>query len=42
MSSLASGCDLLEHVKTQLPYALFSGGLTLVAYILVGMFWIGV
>lgn len=42
VSSLASGCDLLEHVKTQLPYALFSGGLTLVAYILVGMFWIGV
>ncbi len=34
VSAIASGCDLLEHVKTQLPYALFGGALTLVAYII--------
>ncbi|TPH17333.1 Na+/H+ antiporter NhaC family protein [Litorilituus lipolyticus] len=32
VSAIASGCDLLEHVKTQLPYALFGGALTLIAY----------
>lgn len=32
VSAIASGCDLLEHVKTQLPYAMFGGALTLVAY----------
>ena len=32
VSAIASGCDLLEHVKTQLPYALFGGALTLMAY----------
>jgi len=36
VSALASGCDLLEHVRTQLPYALFTGALTILAYILVG------
>jgi len=34
VSAIASGCDLLEHVKTQMPYALFGGAVTLVAYIL--------
>ena len=34
ISAIASGCDLLEHVKTQMPYALFGGALTLVAYII--------
>ncbi len=34
VSSIASGCDLLEHVKTQLPYALFAGGITVLLYIL--------
>ncbi|GAB3036371.1 Na+/H+ antiporter NhaC family protein [Bowmanella dokdonensis] len=42
VSSIASGCDLLEHVRTQIPYALFSGALTLVAYLVAGMIWIGV
>ncbi|WP_286263629.1 Na+/H+ antiporter NhaC family protein [Thalassotalea atypica] len=37
VSAVASGCDLLEHVRTQLPYALVGGGLTLVAYILAGI-----
>lgn len=38
VSALASGCDLLEHVRTQLPYALFFGVCTIFAYIFVG--WI--
>ncbi|WP_371374979.1 Na+/H+ antiporter NhaC family protein [Thalassotalea aquiviva] len=37
VSALASGCDLLEHVKTQLPYALFGGGITLIAYTIYGL-----
>ena len=36
VSALASGCDLLEHVRTQLPYALLGGGITLLLYLLVG------
>lgn len=34
VSAIASGCDLLEHVKTQLPYALVAGGITLVLYVI--------
>lgn len=37
VSSLAAGCDHLEHVKTQLPYALFAGGLSIIGFLLVGM-----
>ena len=37
VSSVASGCDLLEHVKTQLPYALFCGVLALTAFLLAGV-----
>ncbi|HCP99011.1 MAG TPA: sodium:proton antiporter, partial [Pseudoalteromonas sp.] len=33
VSAIASGCDLLTHVKTQLPYALFGGALTFIAYL---------
>ena len=40
VSALASGCDLLEHVKTQLPYALFGGGLTVIAYTIYGLLFI--
>lgn len=32
VSSIASGCDLLTHVRTQMPYALTGGALALVAY----------
>jgi len=32
VSAIASGCDLLEHVKTQLPYATFGGVLALIGY----------
>ncbi|MRX28021.1 Na+/H+ antiporter NhaC family protein [Kangiella sp. HZ709] len=37
ISSLAAGCDLLEHVKTQLPYALFAGSITIVFYLIAGV-----
>lgn len=32
VSAIASGCDLLEHVKTQLPYATFGGTIALAGY----------
>lgn len=32
LSSLATGCDLMDHVKTQFPIALVSGGLAVIAY----------
>lgn len=32
VSAIASGCDLLEHVKTQLPYSIFGGIVALIAY----------
>jgi len=38
ISSVASGCSLLDHVRTQLPYAMVGGGLTFVAYIFSGIF----
>ncbi|AOW77824.1 sodium:proton antiporter [Colwellia sp. PAMC 20917] len=37
VASIASGCDHFEHVKTQLPYALFGAVLTIILYILVGL-----
>jgi len=37
VSAIASGCDLLEHVKTQLPYSLFGGALALIAYFIASM-----
>lgn len=40
ISAIASGCDLLEHVRTQLPYALVSGGLALVVYTLVSFVYV--
>ena len=41
VSSLAAGCDVLTHVKTQMPYALVAGGLTLVAYFITSLIMIG-
>lgn len=38
VASLAAGCDLLTHVKTQLPYALIAGALTVVMYVIFGLF----
>jgi len=44
LSSMASGADHIDHVRTQLPYALTTGFLALVSgYILIGLqipFWI--
>jgi len=37
VASIASGCDHFEHVKTQLPYALVGGILTLIIYIIIGL-----
>ncbi|MBV35013.1 MAG: sodium:proton antiporter [Rickettsiales bacterium] len=37
ISSLAAGCDLLDHVKTQLPYAMTAGGISIVLYIIFGL-----
>lgn len=37
VSSLAAGCDILDHVETQLPYALFCGSITIVGYIIAGL-----
>jgi len=37
VSAIASGCDLLEHVKTQLPYAATAGFITLIMYLVVGL-----
>ncbi|GAA6173315.1 Na+/H+ antiporter NhaC family protein [Colwellia sp. KU-HH00111] len=37
VSAIASGCDLLEHVKTQLPYALFGGVVALIGYFIASL-----
>lgn len=34
ISSLASDCDVVEHVNTQLPYALLSGGIALCLFLI--------
>ncbi len=38
ISSVASGCTLLDHVRTQLPYAAVGGIVTFFAYIVAGIF----
>jgi tetracycline resistance efflux pump len=42
VSAIASGCGLLEHVKTQLPYSLFGGALTLLCYFIFSFVMVGV
>ncbi|PCK31026.1 Na+/H+ antiporter NhaC family protein [Pseudoalteromonas piscicida] len=37
VSALASGCDLLTHVKTQLPYALAGGALAIVCFFIASL-----
>jgi Na+/H+ antiporter NhaC len=37
VSAIASGCDLLEHVRTQLPYALVAGIIALLMYLVAGI-----
>jgi len=36
ISSMASASDHIDHVKTQLPYALITGGLTAIIYLVLG------
>jgi len=38
VSALAAGCDLLDHVRTQLPYALFGGVLAFGFYLIASLF----
>ena len=37
ISSMASASDHIDHVKTQLPYALSAGAITAVLYLLLGL-----
>ena len=36
IASVASGCDHIDHVRTQLPYALFTGGIAIGLYLIAG------
>lgn len=40
VSAIASGCDLLEHVRTQLPYAVVAGSITMLMYLVVGLVYL--
>ncbi|WP_339143611.1 Na+/H+ antiporter NhaC family protein [Pseudoalteromonas galatheae] len=40
VSALASGCDLLTHVKTQLPYALVGGVLAITSFFIASLIMI--
>lgn len=37
VSAVAAGCDLLEHTRTQLPYALIAAGAALGMYVILGI-----
>lgn len=37
LSSTGAECDLVEHIKTQLPYAVVNGSIAFVAYIIAGI-----
>tara|TARA_B110001450_G_scaffold47745_1_gene44433 strand:- start:42 stop:1532 length:1491 start_codon:yes stop_codon:yes gene_type:complete len=37
LSATGAGCSQIDHVKTQIPYALFNGACSLVAYIVAGI-----
>jgi Na+/H+ antiporter NhaC len=37
ISSMASACDHIDHVKTQLPYALLAGGLAALLFLITGL-----
>lgn len=38
LSSMASGCDHIEHVRTQIPYAFYAGGFAMVVGIIPASF----
>lgn len=46
LSSMASGCDHIEHVRTQIPYAFFAGGFAMTVGIIPASFglspWIAI
>jgi len=37
ISAMAADCETIEHVRTQLPYALFSGAVSLVLFLVFGI-----
>lgn len=37
LSSSGAGCDHIDHVKTQLPYALLNGGVSFIGFIIAGI-----
>ncbi|MFQ5602603.1 MAG: Na+/H+ antiporter NhaC family protein [bacterium] len=39
ISSMASASDHIDHVRTQLPYALFAASLAVIAYLIFGLLW---
>ena len=41
IASLASGCDHIEHVKTQLPYNVVAAALAMIGYLVMGYYLIG-
>ena len=38
VASMASATDHIDHVRTQLPYALIAAGIATIGFLLVGMF----
>ncbi|MEY8295543.1 MAG: Na+/H+ antiporter NhaC family protein [Emergencia timonensis] len=41
LSSATSGCDVISHVKTQIPYALVPASIAFIGYLLIGFMDIG-
>ena len=37
LSSLGSACDHIDHVRTQLPYALLAAGVSMVLWVVVAL-----
>ena len=37
VASMSSACDHIDHVRTQLPYALFAGGIAALFYLIGGL-----
>ncbi|QFU77244.1 C4-dicarboxylate ABC transporter [Halioglobus maricola] len=40
VSSMASGTEHIEHVRTQLPYALIAGGVSVVGFLVLGLLFV--
>jgi Na+/H+ antiporter NhaC len=37
LSATGAGCSQIDHVKTQIPYAMFNGSCSLIAYVIAGI-----